>query len=221
MSEQQNRAAEFFDGYARDFSAIYGTSNSLFNRVINRLFRQAMRLRFEKTLAGCRPIEGRTVLDVGCGPGHYSVALARAGAASVLGLDFAPGMIELARREAEQAGVGKTCEFAAGDFLAHRFEGQYDYVVVMGFMDYISEPKRVLDKVLGLARSRAFFSFPAAGGFLAWQRRLRYRSRCDLFLYRREQLEALFDATSRPYTIEPIDRDFFVTVDLAQTPSPK
>ena len=38
-------------------------------------------------------LQGKTVLDVGCGTGEVSIAAARAGAARVIGLDIAPRMI--------------------------------------------------------------------------------------------------------------------------------
>ena len=95
------RTADFFDRYAMDFNAIYGNSDRAFEGLVNRLFRRAMLVRYEKTLAGCRPIEGLSVIDIGCGPGHYSVALARAGAVQVLGLDFAPGMLTIAAASAQ------------------------------------------------------------------------------------------------------------------------
>jgi hypothetical protein len=63
------RTAEFFDAYARDFSAIYGNENTLVNSVVNKLFRKSMMLRYERTLAGCAPIAGKTVIDIGCGRG--------------------------------------------------------------------------------------------------------------------------------------------------------
>jgi SAM-dependent methyltransferase len=216
MTEPSNRAAQFFDGYAQDFNAIYGNRNSAFNRVVNRLFRQAMRLRYEKTLQGCRPIEGRSVLDVGCGPGHYGIALARAGAARVLGIDFAPGMVELAGRNAREAGIGNVCQFVDGDFLAWPLQRDWDYSIVMGFMDYVADSEPVIQKVASVTRVRAFFSFPKDGGLLAWQRKLRYRNRCDLYLYTRDKVKALLrrSGISR-YTIESADRDFFVTIECA------
>ena len=88
---------EFFDSYAHDFNAIYGNSNSVANAIINRLFRQAMKLRYQKTLEACAPIAGRSVLDIGCGPGHYSVALAKLGAAEVLGIEAIPSQSTLSR----------------------------------------------------------------------------------------------------------------------------
>jgi len=207
------RTSEFFDRYAVGFDAIYGNKNQTVERIVNRLFRRAMLVRYEKTLLGCQPVEGRSVIDVGCGPGHYSVALAHAGAAKVLGLDFAPGMLNLARASAEQHGVTQRCSFVLGDFLTYPIAERFDYVIVMGFMDYVREPRRVVDRVLDIVRTRAFFSFPKEGGPLAWQRKLRYRNRCDLFLYYEDQIRDLMAATGAPFTIEPIGRDFFVTLE--------
>jgi SAM-dependent methyltransferase len=208
-----DRTSAFFDHYAADFDSIYGNDNRAFERIINRLFRRSMVVRYEKTLAGCQPIVGRTVIDIGCGPGHYSIALARAGAERVLGLDFAEGMLDLARNRAAEFGVVPRCSFALGDFLTHPIPERFDYAIVMGFMDYVRDPRPVISRVLAVVRGRAFFSFPKAGGFLAWQRRLRYRNRCDLFLYREEQIHDLLSPTGASFSIESIGRDFFVTLE--------
>ncbi len=207
------RTASFFDRYADDFNAIYGNSNDGFERVINRLFRHSMLVRYQRTLEGCRPLDGASVIDVGCGPGHYSVSLARAGASRVLGLDFAPGMLKIAEQAAKSAGVAERCTFALGDFLSYPLAEKFDYAVVMGFMDYVAAPRAVIDRVLAVVRGRGFFSFPKAGGPLAWQRQLRYRNRCDLFLYREDEIRSLLSSTGAAFQIESIGRDFFVTVE--------
>jgi ubiquinone/menaquinone biosynthesis C-methylase UbiE len=207
------RTAEFFDSYARDFNAIYGNENTLVNAVVNRLFRKSMVLRYERTLAGCSPIEGKTVIDIGCGPGHYGVALAKRGAARVLGVDFAPGMIDIARQRAERAGVSDRCTFTLGDFLAVTGDEKFDYAIVMGFMDYIADPADLIRKVMRVCRGKAFFSFPADGGPLAWQRKLRYRNRCPLYLYSESQIRGLVDASgAKSSSVEMISRDYFVTL---------
>jgi SAM-dependent methyltransferase len=208
-----DRTSHFFDDYAADFDSIYGNDNRALEQIVNRLFRRAMLVRYEKTIAGCRPAGGRTVIDIGCGPGHYGIALARAGAAKVLGLDFAPGMLKIARERAASYGVAERCTFALGDFLTYPISERFDYAIVMGFMDYIRDPRAVIDRVLQIVRGRAFFSFPKAGGFLAWQRKLRYRNRCDLFLYREDEIQSLLSPTGASFSIEPNGRDFFVTVD--------
>jgi len=207
------RTAEFFDAYARDFNAIYGNENTLVNAVVNKLFRKSMVVRYERTLAGCSPIEGKTVIDIGCGPGHYGVALAARGAARVLGVDFAPGMIEIAKQRAARAGVADRCTFTLGDFLEVTGDEKFDYAIVMGFMDYIADPADLIRKVLRVCRGKAFFSFPADGGPLAWQRKLRYRNRCPLYLYTEPQIRALVDASgAKSSSVEMISRDYFVTL---------
>jgi ubiquinone/menaquinone biosynthesis C-methylase UbiE len=143
------------------------------------------------------------------------VALAARGAARVLGVDFAPNMIELARERAQRAGVADRCTFTVADFLAAPGEEKFDYAVLMGFMDYIEEPRALLEKVLRVCRGKVFLSFPADGGVLAWQRRLRYSSRCALYLYTEPQLRSLVAGLPiRSSSIERIDRDYFVTLTM-------
>ena len=212
---ETSRTASFFDAYAKDFNAIYGNENTLVNGVVNKLFRKSMMLRYEKTLAGCQPIQGKTVIDIGCGPGHYGVALAAQGAARVLGVDFAPGMIDIAKKRAERAGVTDRCTFTLGDFLEVSGDEKFDYAIVMGFMDYIEDAGALMRKVLNVCRGKAFFSFPADGGPLAWQRRLRYRSRCALYMYTEPQIRSLVSALGvKASSVEPISRDFFVTLTV-------
>jgi len=208
-----DRTQTFFHQYANDFDAIYGNQNGLIDSVVNKLFRKSMRLRFEKTIEGCTPIEGKSVLDIGCGPGHYSITLAQRGAGRVVGIDFAEGMLKLASEHAQKIGVGDRCKFMVADFYQYPPEEIFDYVVVMGFMDYMPDAEKVVAKVLSLTRNKAFFSFPVAGGILGWQRKLRYQKRCDLFLYSEEQLKQIFSHFPEvTATIEPISRDFFVTL---------
>ncbi|HKD15369.1 MAG TPA: methyltransferase domain-containing protein [Candidatus Angelobacter sp.] len=210
----QSRVSQFFDGYARDFDAIYSNKNGWFHSTINKLFRRSMARRYRKTLEGCSPIAGRSVLDIGCGPGHYSVALARRGASEVLGIDFADGMLQIAHERAVSEGL-TTCRFEKRDFLNFDFGRKFDYSIVMGFMDYASQPAEVVKKTLSLTAVRAFFSFPVAGGFLAWQRNLRYKSRCELYTYTEGQVRQLFaNHHQAQISLENLGRDLFVTAEM-------
>jgi 2-polyprenyl-3-methyl-5-hydroxy-6-metoxy-1,4-benzoquinol methylase len=215
-----DRTQGFFHRYANDFDAIYSNRSGLLNGFLNGVFRKSMKLRYEKTIEGCQPIQGKTALDVGCGPGHYAITLAQRGAARVLGIDFAEGMLHIAAEHAQANGVGQRCEFRQADFLEFQSPVPFDYVILMGFMDYMPEPRRIVEKALSLARSKVFFSFPADGGLLAWQRKLRYRGRCELYMYTRDQLENLFSSFNDVHTaIEPAARDFFVTASLMPPPA--
>lgn len=210
-TEQPDRTKHFFHDYARDFNAIYGERKTVLNGLLNRLFRRSMMLRFQKTLEGCQPIQGKRVLDVGCGPGHYSVELAKRGAAEVRGIDFAEGMIEIARGMAASAGVTDRCRFEIKDVNDLADNDVYDYVILMGFMDYVADARALVSKIMKITRDRAFFSFPVATGFLAWQRRLRYKKRCPLYMYTQKGIEELFASLGVRAQIERISRDFFVT----------
>lgn len=212
----EDRTQGFFHRYANDFDAIYSNRTGLVNGVLNRLFRKSMKLRFEKTIEGCQPIAGKSVLDIGCGPGHYAITLAQRGAARVVGIDFAEGMLQLAAEHARQVGVAGRCEFRKADFHTFSADDPFDYLILMGFMDYMPDPQKIVAKALSLTRAKAFFSFPADGGFLAWQRRKRYQKRCDLFLYSEDQLRKLLaEFPGADARIEPIARDFFVTMSVA------
>jgi SAM-dependent methyltransferase len=214
MSENNVQTQEFFHCYAGDFNAIYSNRNGVVTNLVNRTLRKSMRLRYVKTQEGCTPVSGSSVLDVGCGPGHYGIALASAGAARVTGIDFAEGMIQLAKRQARAAGVAERCQFQVGDFRSFQPADRFDYVVVMGVMDYVAEPRTLIEQVVSLTRRRAFFSLPVGGGLLAWQRRLRYRSRCPLFFYQQADVQKVFAGIpGTEVRIELIARDFFVTVE--------
>jgi SAM-dependent methyltransferase len=210
---------KFFDRYAVDFDAIYGNRNGALDAVVNRLFRQSMKQRFEMTIAGCSPAEGCTVLDIGCGPGHYSVTLAQRGA-KVLGIDFAESMIDIAEKRAAAAKVTDCCEFRVADWTRFPESQKFDYVLALGFMDYVADAADTVAKIVSLTTRRAFLSFPRAGGVLGWQRKLRYRyqHRCELFLYNEEQLRDLFSKFPKVRaTIAPISRDYFVTISADNT----
>ncbi len=212
----------FFHGYASDFDSIYGNKHSGFRAWVNTNLRASMRLRYEATIEGCQPIEGKSVLDIGSGPGHFAVHLAKIGAGRVVGLDFAEGMMDVARKNAEAAGVSDKCDWTFGDFLEYDSGGEkFDYTIVCGFMDYIKDAPACVKKVLSLTKGRAMFSFPKAGGFLAWQRAMRYKMKCPLYLYSEKQLQSIFAAategTDAKVDIRLLKRDYFVTVTMPES----
>lgn len=100
-NSQPQATQRFFDSYAVDFDAIYGTGNGIFQTIINKLFRKSMKLRFDNVMDYCSPIEGKSVLDVGCGAGLYSVVLANRGTERVVGVDFAAEMLSIANSKAQ------------------------------------------------------------------------------------------------------------------------
>jgi SAM-dependent methyltransferase len=66
---------------------------------------------------------GMRVLDVGCGPGRHSLALARRGF-TVVGVDISETFVDLARQAAEAEGLPAT--FVRADARAMSFAGEFD-----------------------------------------------------------------------------------------------
>lgn len=208
---------EFFDRYATDFSDIYGNQNSLWSSLLNRYFRESMQARFRLTLDQCDFTKGNSVLDVGCGPGHYSIALAQKGFNSVSGIDFSASMIKLAEEKATKANLSDKCSFLHANFDDFKSPHTFDYTVLMGFMDYAPDPVAVIQRALSLTNRKSFFSFPDSRGFLAWLRRIRYKKRCDLYMYDADEIRKLFESAGYPDIIlKKISRDYFVTVIIKE-----
>ena len=206
---------DFFDLYAEDFDSIYEGQRSLTRKLIDRFLRKSIKDRFLKTMQGCSPVEGKTILDIGCGSGRYSTSLVAAGAEYVLGIDFSRKMIELAEERAEQLNMQDRCRFIAADFMDYDFTKCFDYSIAIGFMEYVSEPNQAVAKVVKLTKNKALLSFPDSRGILAWQRRFRYKWKCPLFMYNHRDIVDLFEKSSfKDLTIEKISRDYFVTVTM-------
>lgn len=77
-------------------------------------------------------LTGLRVLDAGCGPGTFSLELARRGA-SVVGVDLSEELVEVARErtaESELPAAAPRPEYRTQDFLEAADEG-FDYVVAM------------------------------------------------------------------------------------------
>jgi SAM-dependent methyltransferase len=71
---------------------------------------------------------GARVLDLGCGPGRHSLALARRGA-SVVGVDHSEEFVALARAGAEREGLG--AEFRAADVRELDEHDEFDAVICL------------------------------------------------------------------------------------------
>ena len=62
-------------------------------------------------------LEGVSLLEVGCGVGVLHQTLLEKGAATALGIDLAPRMLELAENRAEQRQLSERTEYKTGDFV--------------------------------------------------------------------------------------------------------
>jgi 2-polyprenyl-3-methyl-5-hydroxy-6-metoxy-1,4-benzoquinol methylase len=182
-----------FEWDAANFAGIYGDASPV-SRILNRLLRKAIFVRYDIAMKESGDATGKSFLDIGCGSGVYSVELARRGAQRVLGIDFSEPMLELARTAASQANVSSRTEFIRDEFRAHDFGTErFDISIAMGVFDYLEEPEPFLTKMAALTNGKILASFPHFSLMRGTARRLRYRltNRGDVFYYTPERVSAL------------------------------
>jgi SAM-dependent methyltransferase len=96
-------------------------------------------------------IQGKTVLDYGCGPGWQAVAMRRAGARDVHGVDINDEWLSHGRDLA--AGLdGVTFDKTTGT-------EKYDIVLSLGAMEHFREPGKELARMCSLTREELLISF--------------------------------------------------------------
>lgn len=149
----------YFDREAERFDAIYEKDKPLHQQIGDALFRRVIHERYS-LVVNAIGATGKTVLDIGCGPGRYGVELARRGAKHCMGVDVAAPMLEIARAEAEKAGVGDRCEWHVCDYMSWPSRDRFDAVVAMGYYDYLEQPEAHLAKMVEQSRDRVFVSLP-------------------------------------------------------------
>ena len=181
-----------FEWDAQSFAGIYG--DSLIPRSFNWIFRKAIFDRYLVTMAESEDVRDKSILDVGCGSGIYSIEFSRRGARRVLGIDFSEPMLAIASASARKIGVANRIEFMRDEFLGHDFgEEQFDVSIAIGVFDYLEYPGPFLAKMSRLTRGRLVASFPKFSVLRGPARRLRYRltGRGDVFYYSAEKVDQL------------------------------
>jgi ubiquinone/menaquinone biosynthesis C-methylase UbiE len=92
---------------------------------------------------GAIPPDGGDVLEVAPGPGFLAIEMARSGKLHVTGLDISKTFVELARKNAAQAGV--RVDFRAGNASEMPFaENSFDLLVCRAAFKNFSEPQKAL-----------------------------------------------------------------------------
>ncbi len=95
-------------------------------------------------IAGLVPLSGKRVLDVGCGGGILSDAMARRGA-NVLGIDLASKPLKVAQLHAMEAGTPSVgYREVAAEALAAESPAAFDVVTCMEMLEHVPDPSSVV-----------------------------------------------------------------------------
>jgi len=96
-----------------------------------------------------RGFEGGSVLDAGCGAGEVLIEIARAfPRAELVGLDLSEPLLEIARRQTEEAGLSERLTFKRGDVEAMPFEDDsFDLVISVNTLHVVDDPVAMMNEV--------------------------------------------------------------------------
>jgi tRNA (mo5U34)-methyltransferase len=93
-------------------------------------------------------LSGKSVLDIGCNAGFYSIEMKRRGASRVLGIDSDDRYLAQARLATEVLGFQEDVEFAKLDVYQVGAIGEtFDLVIFMGVLYHLRHPLLALDLI--------------------------------------------------------------------------
>jgi ubiquinone/menaquinone biosynthesis C-methylase UbiE len=119
-------------------------------RLIDRREKQAV-------LDALGPVEDRSILEIACGTGRFTVALAERGA-NIVGLDISEAMLAQGRQKARAASVADHVDFMRGDAARLPFpDDHFDAVFAMRFFHLADTPVKFLAEMCRVSRNQVFF----------------------------------------------------------------
>lgn len=96
-------------------------------------------------------IVGKDILDVGCGGGILSEALAKSGG-RVTGIDLAPSALAAARAHREVSGLSIDYRQTSVESIAAQSPEGFDIIVCMELLEHVPDPRSILEASGRLAK---------------------------------------------------------------------
>lgn len=93
--------------------------------------------------ARCSGLKGKRVLDIGCGAGLLSEALARAGA-QVTGIDLAEDAIGIAREHAAAQTLEIEYRVCSAESLAEEAPDSFDVICCLEMLEHVPDPEAIV-----------------------------------------------------------------------------
>lgn len=135
---------EVFDKDARERGSYSYTVDRLSSRTSNQRINTAM--------FGFKLMEGKSVIDVGCGDGTYTADLLEGGAASVIGVEPGAEAVDVARKK-NSALTGRSLDFQVCNAYDLESLGRtFDVAVVRGVIHHIPDPLRAIRQMCKVAK---------------------------------------------------------------------
>lgn len=110
--------------------------------------------RISKCIATSFDFTGKTVLDLGCGDGTYTLEFPALGVKEVVGVDPAAVAIEAANAKAHKLGIDPTAKFEVGNIYAlesYLADNRFDCIVLRGVLHHLPDPARAIAGLAGFS----------------------------------------------------------------------
>lgn len=104
------------------------------------------------------PVSGKQLVDVGCGGGILSEAMAQRGA-TVTGIDMGEAPLSVARLHSKESGVEVDYRHCTAEELADQQAGAFDVVCCLEMLEHVPDPGSVIAACAELARPGASLYF--------------------------------------------------------------
>lgn len=149
------------------------------------------RIEEELILGLIGPVEGKRVLDVGCGDGMLSVTMAEAGA-HVTGLDADPHMLAAARERASKVEAKVT--FIEGDARQLPFaDDTFDVVVAITVLCFVVDTDRAMSEMARVLRPGGHLVISELGRHSLWAAKRRLSGWLGSMTWRAAQFRTVHD----------------------------
>ena len=117
-----------------------------------------LRLNYIKEQCG-GSLEGKRILDIGCGGGILSESSALEGA-SVVGIDLAEAGLEVAKLHLLESGLDIDYQFISAEELAQSESGSFDVIACLEMLEHVPDPSLIIEACSKLIKpdGQLFFS---------------------------------------------------------------
>jgi len=117
-----------------------------------------LRLNYIKEQCG-GSLEGKRILDIGCGGGILSESLALEGA-TVVGIDLAEAGLEVAKLHLLESGLDIDYQFISAEDLTETESESFDVITCLEMLEHVPVPSLIIEACSKLVKSngRVFFS---------------------------------------------------------------